>query len=351
MAITVDATLSTSSTNPVQNKAITLELNNKADSSSLPHGVPSGGTTGQVLVKSSNSDYAVEWQTVTVPSGTKNISISSNGTTTENVTNYASAQITTNVPNTYSASDEGKVVSNGALVSQTSDTVTVNDTYDTTLINSLTVNVSGGGTDDFFDYSKPTGTIVSDVASLPQYAIANRTGITSIELTNSSFTIGTNYFRECTNVQSIKTVGKISGSMQGSFYGCSALQGIVLVHPDNYDRTIYNEVFRGCSSLAYIDTNANGSGQTNVFYGCASLNILVLRKNGVFSLGNTNHFTGTPFASGGTGGTIYVPSAQIDNYKAATNWSTINGYGTITWEAIEGSYYETHYADGTLIPT
>ena len=35
------------------------------------------------------------------------------------------------------------MVSSGALVSQTSDTVTVNDTYDTTLINSLTVNVSG----------------------------------------------------------------------------------------------------------------------------------------------------------------------------------------------------------------
>lgn len=49
------------------------------------------------------------------------------------------------VPNSYTASDEGKVVSDGALVTQTSDTVTANDTYDTTLINSLTVNVSGGG--------------------------------------------------------------------------------------------------------------------------------------------------------------------------------------------------------------
>lgn len=49
------------------------------------------------------------------------------------------------LPNTYAAGDEGKVVDNGTLVSQTSDTVTENDTYDTTLINSLTVNVSGGG--------------------------------------------------------------------------------------------------------------------------------------------------------------------------------------------------------------
>lgn len=91
------------------------------------------------------TNYASVNVSVPQPSGTKNITISANGTTTEDVTNYASASITANVPNSYSASDEGKVVDNGALVAQTSDTVTQNDTYDTTLINSLTVNVSGGG--------------------------------------------------------------------------------------------------------------------------------------------------------------------------------------------------------------
>lgn len=80
-----------------------------------------------------------------VPTGTKQISIGSNGTTTENVESYASAEIIVSVPNTYTQSDEGKVVSNGALVSQGSDTVTENGTVDTTLISSLLVSVSGGG--------------------------------------------------------------------------------------------------------------------------------------------------------------------------------------------------------------
>lgn len=79
------------------------------------------------------------------PTGTKQISITQNGTTTEDVTAYASAQITANVPNSYTQADEGKVVNNGALVSQSSDTVTDNGTYDTTLINSLEVDVASGG--------------------------------------------------------------------------------------------------------------------------------------------------------------------------------------------------------------
>lgn len=53
--------------------------------------------------------------------------------------------VVVNVPNSYSASDEGKVVSNGALVSQTSATYSSNNTYDTTLINSVTVNVPSSG--------------------------------------------------------------------------------------------------------------------------------------------------------------------------------------------------------------
>lgn len=73
-------------------------------------------------------------------------SISSNGTynaSDDNADGYRSVSVS--VPNSYTQSDEGKVVSNGALVAQGSDTVTENGTVDTTLISSLLVNVSGGG--------------------------------------------------------------------------------------------------------------------------------------------------------------------------------------------------------------
>jgi hypothetical protein len=128
--------------------------------------------SGDISVGYKADVYLTEGST---PTGTKQISITQNGTTTEDVTNYASAEINVNVPasavdtgtkninsngthdvvgyasaevnvpNSYSASDEGKVVSNGALVAQTSDTVTENGTVDTTLIDELTVNVPTGG--------------------------------------------------------------------------------------------------------------------------------------------------------------------------------------------------------------
>lgn len=78
--------------------------------------------------------------TGTTPTGT--INITQNGQT--DVTQYATADV--NVPNSYAAGDEGKVVSNGALVAQTSETVTQNGTYDTTTNDEIVVDVQGGGT-------------------------------------------------------------------------------------------------------------------------------------------------------------------------------------------------------------
>lgn len=75
------------------------------------------------------------------------------------------SEVSVDVPNSYSASDEGKVVSNGALVAQGSRTITQNGTYDTTLINSLTANITGGGGDEYLslDLTKFSGVSFNEV--------------------------------------------------------------------------------------------------------------------------------------------------------------------------------------------
>ena len=71
-------------------------------------------------------------------------SFSSNGTYTA-PSGKAYSPVTVNVPNSYAAGDEGKVVSNGELVSQTAhEEVNTNGTIDTTLNNSVVVNVPAG---------------------------------------------------------------------------------------------------------------------------------------------------------------------------------------------------------------
>ena len=98
-----------------------------------------------------------------------------------------------------------------------------------------------------------------------------------------------------------------------------------------------------CTSL-----NSNST-----FNNCAKLTTIVLGGSAVVPIG-ANSLNNTPFASGGTGGHVYIRKSLYDHLGDGTNldylknstWNTINGYGTITWHPIEGSEYETYMPGG-----
>lgn len=229
-------------------------------------------------------------------SGTKIVNITENGTVTEDVMAYANAEISVNVPS-----------SGGDYVAA-----------------------------DFADKTKPTGAVTFLQASFPANAVyfAERTGITKLYAPNLTTT----------------------GNLSNVFRGMTALQYAIFPNCVRF----YNSCFFGCTNLVAIDCKGGSTGGSTVFSNCSKLKMIILRKSdGIAELNSGNSFGGTPFASGNSGGTIYIPKALYDHlgdgssldYKAASNWSAVDGLGTITWACIEGSQYETKYVDGTDIPS
>lgn len=296
------------------------------------------------------------------PTGTKSISITSNGTTTHNIKDYASAQITADVPNTYAASDEGKVVDNGALVAQTSQSITANGTYDTTLKNSVSVDVPvppgyiiPTGTKSIAENG--TGIDVTEYAAV-DVAVSGGGGISwddiaansepSGTITLTGTTIGDNAFTYRVGASEWTLVGNNVTSLgKNAFKGCSKLKAVYLPNLTSYNTT--GGAFESCSELEVVDYGLMAPVRGSTFTNSTKFKTLILRKaDAVAALPYTNTFNGTCFKSGGSGGTIYIPKALYDHlgdgsaldYKAATNWATYEGYGTITWAKIEGSIYE-----------
>ena len=115
-------------------------------------------------------------------------------------------------------------------------------------------------------------------------------------------------------------------------------------------KTIGSQAFRNGKFSAFDCLGgSDGSFGGNSFVNTATLDTFIIRADSVMPLGNINNFDGTCFASGKSGGTLYVPSSLKSSYESATNWSTILGYANNQIKAIEGSIYETQYADGTPI--
>lgn len=162
-------------------------------------------------------------------------------------------------------------------------------------------------------------------------------GCTSLETVHApKLTIADNSsFNRCSSLKNFD-FSKVTNLGASSFYGCSSLKEVVLPAVN----TLGTYVFHGCTSLSYVDIANKVSIGQNVFVGCAALSTLVLRSNTLCALTANNVFTNTPFASGGTGGTVYVPAALLDQYRTATNWSTLYSAGTCNFVAIEGSEYE-----------
>ena len=169
--------------------------------------------------------------------------------------------------------------------------------------------------------------------TINQYAFSKNTSLLEVSIPKAK-QLGNYAFRECTKLTTVDAEA-VTNMHNSVFNGCKALQYIRL--PNLTNNNLGSSNFSDCTSLHTADL---GYVQTNFFSGCTNLTTLILRSATLVNLASTNTFTKTPFAEGGTGGVVYCPSALIEQYQQATNWSTLYAAGTCTFLPIEGSEYE-----------
>lgn len=196
------------------------------------------------------------------------------------------------------------------------------------------------------------GDINLTVKTIKQGAFWGNGGITSVDAPNAT-TIEERAFNSCGSITEINAPEVVSIGTYGlaycydlakidfpkletigtyGLYYCSGVQGDLVFPALTAAPT---QCFCRMSGITSIDLPVCTSILDQVFRYCSKLDTIILRSTTLCTLGNINTFYNMPFASGKSGGKLYVPSALVESYKTAAKWSTILGYATNEIRAIE----------------
>lgn len=155
-----------------------------------------------------------------------------------------------------------------------------------------------------------------------QYAFRYNTGLETVELPNLVYTpsipnSNTYLFKNCSALKNVK-LENLTRVPQYIFSDCPALESVKLSKSLNYFDTY---AFYNCS-LKIFDTEGSDAVSITVSNGAlqnSKIKHFIIRSATRATLGATSAFTNFPIIAGDGG--IYVPSALLDSYKSATNWS------------------------------
>ena len=162
-------------------------------------------------------------------------------------------------------------------------------------------------------YNLTSITIPNSVTSIGTYAFALCTSLPSVTIPDSVTSIGSYGFNYCTNLTSVSLSKNLTSIIDALFFQCFSLRSLDV--PDSVTNIGANAFYQ-CSGLTSIDIP---SGVTTIgngaFYKCSSLSSMTINATTPPTLG-LDAFTDTHNCP------IYVPSASVNAYKTATNWST-----------------------------
>lgn len=165
--------------------------------------------------------------------------------TDDNANGYSS--VTVDVANSYTDSDEGKVVNNGALVVQTSTSATTNGIVDTTLNNSIDINVPN------------TYTVNDNGKVVDNQELVAQTAYPDTVTTNNTYDT-TNYNSitvDVANTYTNEDEGKVVNN--GELVAQTAY-ATEITENDTYDTTLYNSI------TVNVPSGGGSSGTDVVFY-------------------------------------------------------------------------------------
>lgn len=205
----------------------------------------------------------------------------------------------------------------------------------------------------FYNDSKlvMNGWIFPKAKTIGNYAFRYNYGLTGeVTLPSTVTSIGQYSFASCKNMTKFTATGAITTLGTYTFVGASADHKMTVteIHMPNLGTGIALNLNFGsttaanaCQQLKICDVGKAKSIAANTFANCYALDTLILRRTSVTTLANVSAFLNTPMRGRNSmTGTIYVPEALIDTYKAASVWSTLYGYGYVTFSKIEDSVYE-----------
>lgn len=264
------------------------------------------------------------------PEQTKSVTITSNGTqsiTPDSGKVLTSVNVTTNVP-----------IPDGYIQPSGSIDISENGSYDVTQYSNVNVDVAGSGGSDTTVEDGLIGQTLSGVYSNDRvtkigFGAFYACGLTSGDFPNATSVLGYAFYdngncktlnlpkvTSCNNYSFYK-IGVTDlylpelTNMGGAYAFGGAGSGKTITLPKL--TTVVSNGFRQNSTVTKLDFGAVTSIAANAFFNMYALTTLIIRTSSVCTLAATSALTGCSALTG-----IYVPDDLVDDYKAASNWST-----------------------------
>ena len=225
------------------------------------------------------------------PTGTKEITISQNGTTTEDVAGYAEAEITVDVPGNQRLLD---------FLAGRSDS----EETKLTISDADFVNTGSTGNKRIGPYAFAGTTVEENV---------------ELDLSRTRRILHHAFFQmeiaKGLEIAADKVVSVEQSAFEGFKAGVSSGTKPTLALPRITSQIPY-ACFKDCTAFSAVDLG-EGCGTINAmaFNGSTISEVVIRKTESRVPLGNVSAFANWT-------GTIYVPDALVDDYKSATNWST-----------------------------